>query len=612
MKIDFSSFLQAIAPSVPTGNGEGGATNDAFASLLSVVSGPTTVPVNEQAEQTIALDEALQSFLSQVKAPTTKAEFVATLKNVQQFISDRLDDQWNVEQTLNALAQQVAPLITKLEQPEQEQTISLLFQFNAKVVAQTRSDLATLIEAVEQLPVEQVEATLRERNNEEGEVSLYNMIQSLFIIQPLEQKSELKNAAFVVRTSEIVEPTTKQELKLPTFSPPVQVRWQAVTVHDAIEHSSGAVVQNVTDEAKFASLINELQTALKPIVHEMGQEEKQLANEPNVPLQQQATTPTIAQSPVVATGKIPHDVLSKVIEIVESVSPTPVATAQTVTEEQVVRAIQVTIHQVKQEAQLPVVELVNREDVFQTIVSKIVAQLTETKNVRPVVQTLSAVEHVADEATQQVDGAVKDIVRNVELPLKAEFQSSGTTAPVKLQPAQSAEEVTAIKGVESAPATPTTTVQYRPTLPVIHVTEKASFQAMREQFVQQFEQVVKTSKLTPFKNGQTLVIRLNPEHLGSMTIKLMEVNGEMSARILTTNATTKELVEQSAQQLKQTLSLQTLEVKQFGADMSAPQSSWQERQQQSEAGQQQRQQQQQRQKEQEEERSFQQWLDEER
>ncbi|MGG6432054.1 flagellar hook-length control protein FliK [Anoxybacillus sp. D401a] len=69
-------------------------------------------------------------------------------------------------------------------------------------------------------------------------------------------------------------------------------------------------------------------------------------------------------------------------------------------------------------------------------------------------------------------------------------------------------------------------------------------------FVTQFERILRASKLTHWKNGNTqMLIRLHPEHLGYITIKLIQQKGKLTAKMITSTDAAKQLVEQHIHQL---------------------------------------------------------------
>ncbi|MCM3654083.1 flagellar hook-length control protein FliK, partial [Metabacillus litoralis] len=86
----------------------------------------------------------------------------------------------------------------------------------------------------------------------------------------------------------------------------------------------------------------------------------------------------------------------------------------------------------------------------------------------------------------------------------------------------------------------------------------------RQEFTNQLLNVFKTSKFAQLPNGANrLVIKLNPDHLGSLTVKLVQKNGEMIARIMASTESAKELLDHSVHQLKQVLPSVQIEIERF-------------------------------------------------
>jgi hypothetical protein len=86
----------------------------------------------------------------------------------------------------------------------------------------------------------------------------------------------------------------------------------------------------------------------------------------------------------------------------------------------------------------------------------------------------------------------------------------------------------------------------------------------RQEFTNQLVNAFKTSKFAQLSNGTNrLVIKLNPEHLGSLTVRLVQKNGEMAARIITSTESAKELLDHSIHQLKQALPSIQVEIERF-------------------------------------------------
>ena len=85
--------------------------------------------------------------------------------------------------------------------------------------------------------------------------------------------------------------------------------------------------------------------------------------------------------------------------------------------------------------------------------------------------------------------------------------------------------------------------------------------AGNESIVGQIERMMSSSRLQLFRNGTVeLHVRLVPDHLGSLTIKLISQNGELVARIIAETASTKSLIESQLHQLRHAFSSQQIPV----------------------------------------------------
>ena len=94
---------------------------------------------------------------------------------------------------------------------------------------------------------------------------------------------------------------------------------------------------------------------------------------------------------------------------------------------------------------------------------------------------------------------------------------------------------------------------------------QASGQALPEdQVLEQLQNIMKQSKFTTSPNGTNqLMLKLNPAHLGTLTIKLIENNGEMIARIIASSKTAKEVIETNLNSLRHVFTTQNISVEKF-------------------------------------------------
>ncbi|MEB1810091.1 MAG: flagellar hook-length control protein FliK [Bacillaceae bacterium] len=95
---------------------------------------------------------------------------------------------------------------------------------------------------------------------------------------------------------------------------------------------------------------------------------------------------------------------------------------------------------------------------------------------------------------------------------------------------------------------------------VIHIGEQPTKEAEQRQFVRQFQEILGRGVLKNLNNGSQLSIKLFPQHLGRLDIQLSQINGVITARILASTSTARELIESQIQQLRQAFSQQQLNV----------------------------------------------------
>ncbi|MBT2688560.1 flagellar hook-length control protein FliK [Bacillus sp. ISL-47] len=81
-----------------------------------------------------------------------------------------------------------------------------------------------------------------------------------------------------------------------------------------------------------------------------------------------------------------------------------------------------------------------------------------------------------------------------------------------------------------------------------------------DQLIQQFESILSKSSFLKTGGAQKLFIKLNPAHLGALRIELIQKDSTMIARILTSTASAKEILDSQLNGLKQAFSLQNLQV----------------------------------------------------
>ncbi|GAA0298754.1 flagellar hook-length control protein FliK [Gracilibacillus halotolerans] len=113
------------------------------------------------------------------------------------------------------------------------------------------------------------------------------------------------------------------------------------------------------------------------------------------------------------------------------------------------------------------------------------------------------------------------------------------------------QELTGVQ-VERQDVSSTLTQTSQPKLAqyVIHM-QQTEGNSLERQLVNELRQILIDSKFLSLRNGMNqLSIRLNPEHLGEMVVRLTEVNGEMTVRMIVQSQAAKELLDRNMHQLK--------------------------------------------------------------
>ncbi len=81
-----------------------------------------------------------------------------------------------------------------------------------------------------------------------------------------------------------------------------------------------------------------------------------------------------------------------------------------------------------------------------------------------------------------------------------------------------------------------------------------------DQLEEQLENILKSSSFTKLGNSQKLILRLAPENLGSLRIEILQNDGNLVARIMTTTAQAKDALDANMNSLKHGLTSQNINV----------------------------------------------------
>ncbi|UJL47940.1 flagellar hook-length control protein FliK [Virgibacillus sp. NKC19-16] len=86
---------------------------------------------------------------------------------------------------------------------------------------------------------------------------------------------------------------------------------------------------------------------------------------------------------------------------------------------------------------------------------------------------------------------------------------------------------------------------------VIHVNQTKAWQPVDKQLIEQFQKITQSSKFSVMPNGtKQLSMVFRPDNLGEIMVRLVQVNGEMTAKILVSSQAAKEILESNIGQLR--------------------------------------------------------------
>ncbi|WP_017437083.1 flagellar hook-length control protein FliK [Saccharococcus caldoxylosilyticus] len=132
--------------------------------------------------------------------------------------------------------------------------------------------------------------------------------------------------------------------------------------------------------------------------------------------------------------------------------------------------------------------------------------------------------------------------------------------------------ITAVRNVERQDFTPLfpmlppngTMGTSQDNIPVITVEQTLPEQKASEPFLQRLANVLQSGRFTRFQNGNAqLVIRLHPEHLGTLTVKMVREQGALTAKLIVSTDSAKALLDANLPQLYQILDTQHITVEKW-------------------------------------------------
>lgn len=153
----------------------------------------------------------------------------------------------------------------------------------------------------------------------------------------------------------------------------------------------------------------------------------------------------------------------------------------------------------------------------------------------------------------QVDGQVLDNNKETNVSQVVANLSSTDTENLQLPLTEQTGKPTEVKPIQFQPFTSTVAG-------TIEVVDDQNQPVTMERFIKDFESILTRSKF--YQNGQMqrLTIQLKPEHLGTLKIELIQQQNELVAKITSTTAGAKEILESQIHALKQALVQQNVNI----------------------------------------------------
>src|SRR5699024_3624985 len=85
---------------------------------------------------------------------------------------------------------------------------------------------------------------------------------------------------------------------------------------------------------------------------------------------------------------------------------------------------------------------------------------------------------------------------------------------------------------------------------VIHVQDSNRVEKVSSELMGKFAQIIRSSHFLQGENQGQLSITLKPEHLGNIQVRLLQVDGEMTVRLIVSTQMAREMLETNVHQLK--------------------------------------------------------------
>lgn len=107
---------------------------------------------------------------------------------------------------------------------------------------------------------------------------------------------------------------------------------------------------------------------------------------------------------------------------------------------------------------------------------------------------------------------------------------------------------------------------------IIYINQTQGSKAADQQLIDQFQKVIKLSNFLQLNGSSQLSLTLKPDNLGEMMVKLTQINGEMTVKILVTSQVAKDMLESNMHQLRHMFSPQQVVIDRQDINSSGAQS----------------------------------------
>lgn len=187
---------------------------------------------------------------------------------------------------------------------------------------------------------------------------------------------------------------------------------------------------------------------------------------------------------------------------------------------------------------------------------------SQSKNISAFKETLAQISKQGSTEQQQLfSGLMKNFSNRKSMPASYNQQMPISSKDISKWVSQALTQSSQGDQSATAQATNFSSAMAKVEQYVIHMNSNQSQPVMQNQMMEQLEQLVKSNRMFQNNAGQTeMNIRLKPQHLGDMTVRLVQMNGEMTVKLMVTSQAAKDMLESNMNQLRHMFSPQQVVV----------------------------------------------------